>query len=85
MVSEVDESAFVRPEQADLTWLELLAESVNEVSARSRRYVREPSDPAWYELVRSLSNVLGDADAYEFLRAVEIHADIQRGSRKPTG
>lgn len=80
-MSEVDESAFVRPDQADLTWLELLAESVREVSARSRRFVREPSESAWYDLVRALSNVLGDEDTYELLRAAEIHSDIRRGPR----
>ena len=80
-MSEVDESAFVKPDQADLTWLELLAEAVRDVSAQSRRYVQEPSEPAWYDLVRALSDVFGDADAYELLRAAEIHADIKRRSR----
>jgi hypothetical protein len=73
-----DKYTFVRPDQADLSWLELLAEGVDDLAAQSRRYVREPSEPAWYDLVRSLSNVLGDADAYELLRATEIHADIRR-------
>ena len=81
VVAEVDESAFVKPDQADLTWLELLAEGVRQVNAQSRRYVQEPSESAWYDLVRALTNVHGDADTYELLRAVEIHAGIKRGSR----
>jgi hypothetical protein len=75
-----DKFTFVRPDQADLSWLELLAEGVGDVAAQSRRYVREPSEPAWYDLVRALSNVLGDADAYELLRAADIHSAIARRS-----
>ncbi len=80
-MSEADKFTFVRPDQADLTWLELLADGVREVSAQSRRYVQDPSEPAWYDLVRALSNILGDADAYQLLRAAEIHSGTGRASK----
>jgi hypothetical protein len=79
-VSEADEVTFIRADQAEIFRLELMAEGLGEVSAQSRRFVREPSEAAWYELVRALSNVFGDGDAYELLRAAEIHADIRRRS-----
>ena len=45
--------------------------------AQSRRYLNEPSEAAWYELVRALSNAFGDAEAYDLLRATEIHAQLR--------
>ena len=72
------EVIFIKPDQAEQFRLELLAEAVGEVAAHTRRYLREPSDEAWYELVRALSSVFGDSDAYELLRAAKIHSDIGR-------
>jgi hypothetical protein len=79
-VSDADEVTFIKADQAEIFRLELLAEGLEEVAAQSRRYVREPSEAAWYELVRALSNVFGDADAYELLRATEIHSGVRRRS-----
>jgi hypothetical protein len=79
-VSDADEVTFIKADQAEIFRLELLAEGLRAVTAQTRRYVREPSEPAWYDLVRALSNVLGDADAYELLRAADIHSAIARRS-----
>jgi hypothetical protein len=76
-VSDADEVTFIRADQAEIFRLELLAEGLRDVTAQSRRYTSEPSDATWYELVRALSNVFGDADAYELLRAAEIHSNVQ--------
>jgi hypothetical protein len=60
--------------------LELLAEAVADVSARARRYVQEPAEGAWHDLVAALARTHGDSQAYDLLRAVEIHSrtSIQR-------
>jgi len=60
--------------------LEPLAEAVADVGARARRYVQEPADGAWYDLVAALARTHGDSEAYDLLRAVEIHSrtSIQR-------
>lgn len=79
-MSDADEVTFIKANQAETFRLELLAEGLRAVTAQTRRYVREPSEPAWYDLVRALSNVLGDADAYELLRATDIHSAIGRRS-----
>lgn len=75
---DADEVTFIKADQAGSFRLELLAEGLRDISAQTRRYVAEPSEAAWYELVRALSNVFGDADAYELLRAAEIHSDTRR-------
>jgi hypothetical protein len=53
---------------------ELLAEAMAEVGIRARRYVQEPADPAWYDFIDALRRIVGDSQAYDLLRAVEIHS-----------
>ena len=60
--------------ETDVAQLELLAEAVAAVGARARRYVQEPADCAWHELVAALARTHGDGQAYDLLRAVEIHS-----------
>ena len=62
--------------ETDVGQLELLAEAVANVGAQARRYVREPADCAWHDLVTALARTHGDSPAYDLLRAVEIHARI---------
>jgi hypothetical protein len=52
---------------------ELIAEAMADVRARARRYLQEPADDAWHDLVEALARTHGDSDAYDLLRAVEIH------------
>lgn len=79
-MSDADEVTFIKADQADSFRLELVVEALRAVSAQSHRYVSEPSEAAWYDLVRDLSTLLGDSDAYELLRATEIHSAIGRRS-----
>lgn len=57
---------------------EMMVEAMAEVRARARQYLREPGDDAWYELVQALARTHGDSDAYDLLRAVEIHTRVAR-------
>lgn len=52
---------------------ELMAEAVANVRVRARRYLQEPADDTWRDLVQALTRTHGDSDAYDLLRAVEIH------------
>jgi hypothetical protein len=58
---------------------ELLVEAIDDVHRRARRYVQEPGENAWHELVRALTRTYGDSATYELLRAVEIHSRTSTG------
>ena len=53
---------------------DLQAEAIADVGTRARRYVQEPSDPSWHDLVDALARTYGDGETYDLLRAVEIHS-----------
>lgn len=53
---------------------ELLVEAMVEVHTRARRYIEEPAETTWHDLVHALTLMYGDSEAYELLRAVEIHS-----------
>jgi hypothetical protein len=55
---------------------QLLDEAIAEVHARAGRYLREPAESAWLDLVDALTRAHGDSEAYELLRAIEIHTRI---------
>ena len=57
---------------------ELTAEAVADVSVRARRYLQQPADDTWRDLVQALTRTHGDNDAYDLLRAVEIHTRTSR-------
>lgn len=59
--------------QIDSAQAELIAEAMAEVRTRARRYVQEPADAAWHDLVEALARTHGDSETYDLLRAVEIH------------
>jgi len=48
------------------------------VGTRARRYLLEPGDGPWYDVVRALTEALGDDEAYDLLRAIEIHVYASR-------
>lgn len=48
------------------------------VGIRARRYLLEPGDGPWYEIVRALTEALGDGETYDLLRAIEIHVHTNR-------
>ena len=70
---EIPRSAPIDSAQA-----ELLAEAIAEVRTRARRYVQEPADGAWQDLVQALARTHGDSETYDLLRAVEIHTLTSR-------
>lgn len=73
---EVREVALVPADEFDGARAELLREAVAEVAQRARRYVQEPADAAWHDLLAALTSTYGDSDTYDLLRAVEIHTRI---------
>ena len=77
---EIREIAIVPADEIDRARAELLREAVGEVGQRARRYVQEPADAAWHDLLAALARTYGDSDTYELLRAVEIHTRI--GTRR---
>ena len=77
---DVREIALVSADDSDRARAELLREAVAEVGTRARRYVQEPADAAWHDLLAALARTYGDSDTYDLLRAVEIHTRI--GSRR---
>jgi hypothetical protein len=64
---------------ADTARAELLAEAVAELGARARRYLQEPAEPAWHDLITALARTHGDSAAYDLLRAIEIRVRTSRG------
>lgn len=78
--SKPREIAVVSSDEIDRARAELLIEAVAEVATRAQRYVQEPAEAAWHDLLGALTRTYGDSEAYDLLRAVEIHARI--GSRR---
>lgn len=70
----------VWPDEIERARAELLAEGIVQVRTRARRYVQEPAETAWHDLVQALTRTYGDTETYDLLRAVEIHfrTDIRR-------
>ncbi len=52
---------------------DLTREYIEQVRVRAQRYVQEPADGAWHDLVQALARTFGDSEAYDILRAAEIH------------
>ena len=75
---ESREVADVRSNESDRAQAELFAEATAEVRARARRYVQEPAESAWHDLVEALTRAYGDSETYDLLRAVAIHAQTRR-------
>jgi hypothetical protein len=57
----------------DAARAELLKEAIADVRVRATRYVQEPGEEAWRDLVSALARTHGDSEAYDLLCAVEIH------------
>ena len=47
-------------------------DAVPAVGIWARRYLLEPGDGPWYDIVRTLREALGDDETYDLLRAIEI-------------
>jgi hypothetical protein len=75
---ETQEIPDVWSDETDRARAELLAEATAEVRARARRYVQEPAEAAWHDLVEALTRAYGDNETYDLLRAVAIHAQTRR-------
>ena len=60
----------------DAARAQLLVEAMDDVHQRAGRYVLEPSEVAWHSLVDALARAHGDGEAYDLLRAIEIHTRI---------
>ena len=71
---ETHKVADVWADQMDGARAQLLAEALAEVGTRARRYVQEPADAAWHDLLDALARTYGDSESYDLLRAVEIHS-----------
>lgn len=67
--------------ELDKARAELLASGIAEVRRQARRYVQEPSEAAWNDLVDALTRSYGDGETYDLLRAVEIHSRAWGASR----
>jgi len=72
-MDQADEITLVGNGKMDAARADLLAEATAEVRSRVRRYVQEPSEPSWHDLVEALTQTYGDGEAYDLLRAMEIH------------
>ena len=46
--------------------------ALSAVGIRARRYLLEPGDGPWYDIIRTLRDSLGDDETYDLLRAIEI-------------
>lgn len=62
--------------QDDRARHEPLAEAMAEVQARVGGYLREPAESAWVDLIGALTRAHGDSEAYDLLRAIEIHTRV---------
>lgn len=52
---------------------EIMSESIVAIGTRAHQYVQQPADDTWRDLLVALTGGLGDGEAYDLLRAVEIH------------
>jgi hypothetical protein len=77
-VEETRQVALSLAGEMDRARVELLSGAIAEVRRRARRYVQEPSDTAWHDLVDGLTRTYGDMETYDLLRAVEIHSRTSR-------
>ena len=48
------------------------------IEVRARRYLREPGDAPWDEVLRALRTAIGDSETDELLRAIEIRLRTAR-------
>jgi hypothetical protein len=64
---------------ADAARAELMAQAIAELGTRARRYLQEPAEPAWHDLIAALARTIGDSAAYDLLRALEIRQRTSRG------
>jgi len=62
----------------DAARAELLAEAIEDVHTRARRYIQEPADDGWHDLIRALTRAHGDTATYDLLHAIEIHVLTSR-------
>ena len=46
--------------------------ALSAVGIRARRFLLEPGDGPWYDIIRTLRESLGDDETYDLLRAIEI-------------
>ncbi len=60
----------------------LLLEAMVAIQTRARRYLQEPEEGAWHDLVDALARAHGDTATYELLRAAEVHSRIS--GRRPS-
>lgn len=71
-------SDVTQPSTPDAARAELLMEALADLNVRATRYVQEPADDAWHDLVAALARTHGDSEAYDLLRAVEIRLRTSR-------
>ncbi len=62
----------------DAARVELLMQALADLRVRATRYLQEPADDAWHDLVTALARTHGDTGAYDLLRAVEVHFRTSR-------
>lgn len=67
-----------RGQRIELPQPETVAEALAEVRTRARRFVQEPAEAAWDDLVHALRRAYGDGDTYDLLHAVEIHCRMSK-------
>lgn len=68
-MTEVDVAGLEHPSAR----AELMRESIDAIGTRAHQYLQYPADETWRDLVNALTGGLGDGQAYELLRAVQIH------------
>ncbi|MBA2632167.1 MAG: hypothetical protein H0U86_04080 [Chloroflexi bacterium] len=66
----------VSADQLEKARAALLVEAMTAIHTRARRYLQEPGEGAWHDLVRALARAHGDSATYELLRAVEVHSRV---------
>ena len=71
-------SEFTPGAPVDAARADLVMEAMADLRVRANRYVREPGDDAWNDLVSALARTHGDSEAYDLLRAVEIRLRTSR-------
>lgn len=52
---------------------ELMTEAMEQIGIHAHRYLQSPAPDTWRDLVSALTRGVGDGEAYELLRAVEMH------------
>lgn len=54
------------------------ADALAAVGVQARHYLREPGDAPWHDVIRALSDVLGEDETHDLLRAAEIRFRTSR-------